>query len=550
MNILQELRALEKWTELIPCRDGAELALIRGKTAERFEELLAAFASWGFAEQSRRKIGDVDFAILAHENHVLTCSFTPAEKKIRVFSDEAGVVPDKQGDFDKIAAPLLTQIRTGYIACDCGMSYVMRLSDGRFVIIDGNHSEYEEADHLWDVIRGQTVTEGKPVIAAWFVTHPHGDHFNVLCQFMDKYGDEVVLGDLIYNFAREDVAGTSNLAPFNRLLEERAGQFRVVTPRAGYRFEYADASFDILYTCDDLYPSNPVNTNATSIVMMMEYAGRRVLWLGDSQTTGSVYVAERYPAEVFKCEFLQIGHHGYGGGCEKLYRDADPEILLWPCPDYWYPVVSLWKPNGVLLVESQNVRANFIGGQQEVTFDMTQPVEPIDPYRHVEDGETVYEENFTGNRVYDLGWNCVCGGKQIYTGARFTLNGDSLTMENHAEKFTNCQFVQRGQMDLLDDFTLTFTGRLEEGAEHFGLYWNYPNHTVLSVHDALWLRVDGDGSFDFKLVADSKTKTVTLTNFGETVWTAPYEKRYDSGLYFLLRNATVHFKHVKLVKGA
>ena len=44
--------------------------------------------------------------------------------------------------------PLLTQVRTAYFSADCGMAYIMRMCDGKFVLIDSNWGEYEEPEHL------------------------------------------------------------------------------------------------------------------------------------------------------------------------------------------------------------------------------------------------------------------------------------------------------------------------------------------------------------------------------------------------------------------
>ena len=72
-----------------------------------------------------------------------------------------------------------------------------------------------------------------------------------------------------------------------------------------------------------------------------------------------------------------------------MYRAADPEVLLWPCPDFWYAMVKYWGSNHVLLNESPRLKAIFVAGHAETTFDMTQPVVANDPWRFFEDGETV-----------------------------------------------------------------------------------------------------------------------------------------------------------------
>jgi hypothetical protein len=291
--------------------------------------------------------------------------------------------------------------------------------------------------------------------------------------------------------------------------------------------------------------------NNTSLSFMLTFAGRRILLLGDLCPKGADYASKRFPKEAFKCEFLQVGHHGYYGGCEDMYRAADPEFLLWPCPDFCYPTIKQWKPNPILLEESENVKGVFIGGLREDVFDMTKPTEYVSHYIDVADGETVYEEACDPARVVDLGWNCVCGGKTGYKGAafKFTDGGVELDATVNPDNPTVCMFVQRGQMDLLSDFTLTLKGKVEPDSEVFGLFWNYPEHTVFKTNEVLPICRDSDGSFDFKLTADSAAGLATLYHNGALIATLPYVKKLDSGLYFVLKKARVTMRNVKLVKG-
>ena len=72
--------------------------------------------------------------------------------------------------------PLLTQIKPSYFSVDCGMSYVIRTSDGKFIIIDASFGEYDEPQKLIELLRAQSPEGETPTVAAWFFTHPHNDH--------------------------------------------------------------------------------------------------------------------------------------------------------------------------------------------------------------------------------------------------------------------------------------------------------------------------------------------------------------------------------------
>jgi len=181
---------------------------------------------------------------------------------------------------------------------------------------------------------------------------------------------------------------------------------------------------------------------------------------------------------------------------------------------------------------------------------MSKPTEYVSHYVDVADGETVYEETCERARVIDYGWNCVCGGSTGYNGAIFTLGEDAVTMDSIIRPNpVVCMFVQRGQMDLLDDFTLIMKGKVDPQSECFGLYWNYPDHDKFSADDVLPVFHDADGSFDFKLTADSAAGLAKIYHNGALVATVPYKKRPDSGLYYVMKKALVTMRYVKLVKG-
>ena len=99
--------------------------------------------------------------------------------------------------------PLLTQVRTAYFSADCGMAYIMRTADGKFVLIDSNWGEYEEPEHLLEILSAQNTREGKPVIAAWFFTHAHPDHYLGFVRLCDRHPDEFTVEKIIYNFPFE-----------------------------------------------------------------------------------------------------------------------------------------------------------------------------------------------------------------------------------------------------------------------------------------------------------------------------------------------------------
>jgi hypothetical protein len=176
---------------------------------------------------------------------------------------------------------------------------------------------------------------------------------------------------------------------------------------------------------------------------------------------------------------------------------------------------------------------------------MTQPIEAFQPYRLVEDGGVVYEERFEGNRVIDLHWSCITGGYTGYQAAKARLTPGECSLKTiDANSYTVCEFVQPGQMELVKDFTLIISGRLEKDTERFGLFWDYMTPIVFSEEHALWLEPAEDGSFTFRLRADAKSKKAKLYLYDQCICELPYETR--GGLYFILKNGVVTLNHIQL----
>lgn len=244
------------------------------------------------------------------DNHIVYLSYTPYEQCIRQISKENAVPYNKENlSVRNIVTPLLTQVQNKFVSVDCGMSYVIRVCDGRFVLIDGGFGECGEAEHLWDVLMSQYEGDDKPVIAAWFITHPHCDHFGTFVKFMDKYGEKVRVESILYNWAAESMSspasGLHDLTEFNRIIEACRDTVKIITPRTGQKYIFADAVFDILFVCEDLYPEKIPNINNTSLVMRMELAGRRVLWTGTYKSRERIICANVFRQKPFGVKFFR-----------------------------------------------------------------------------------------------------------------------------------------------------------------------------------------------------------------------------------------------------
>ena len=182
----------------------------------------------------------------------------------------------------------------------------------------------------------------KPVIAAWFFTHPHGDHLALVLQFLREYRDQVVIELFAYNFADYSAVARANdvssESSYMSLINDLKSVITANYPNAkkftfhtGQRLYLRNAYVDIYYTHEDLYPTNVDYGNNTSAAFKINVSGTDIMILGDADTPCSNFMEKVY-GSAMKSEILQPSHHGYNGGTLELYKLIAPKVCLWACP--------------------------------------------------------------------------------------------------------------------------------------------------------------------------------------------------------------------------
>ena len=284
---------------------------------------------------------------------------------------------------------------------DFGMSYAIRLSDGRFVLIDGGREFETDAGRLYQCLKEGSPYE-KPVIAAWIMTHPHADHFHCFFPFMDHYKEKVIIEKFLFNFPnaddvdhypalRDQDARFKNNAEI--LMIPKFWQYvsetgaKVYMPHTGQQYKIGDAIFDILASMDDTIHSSK-NINASSLVMKMTLAGQTILWAADTPFSDA-NIPSRYGASL-KADILQVPHHGFGSGDPQIqiegYQLIDPSVCFLPVNRYnAYTVFVPFRESSRFLMTQMHVQEMIDG---EITRTITLP------YTAKENGAKELENNY------------------------------------------------------------------------------------------------------------------------------------------------------------
>ena len=279
------------------------------------------------------------------------------------------------------AVPQITQVKLE----DYGMSYVIRLPDGRFIVIDGGREFLPDAERLFGcLVKG--ANGQRPKIACWIMTHPHSDHFHCFLPFMDIYGDKVDIESFLFNFPeRDDVAHYPKLtakdprfedsSPLANIPEmyariERSGA-RVYTAHTGQIYRIGEAVLEILSTMDDTIHCSD-NINSISTVIRMALAGQIILWAADASFSASK-LSEKY-GTYLKSDILQVPHHGFQGGTAESeidgYRLILPKTAFLPVSDFnAFTAFCIHKPSARYLMEYGGLE-EMITGEEQRTIDL------------------------------------------------------------------------------------------------------------------------------------------------------------------------------------
>lgn len=304
----------------------------------------------------------------------------------------------KNSPIDASYTPEITQIDLE----DFGMSYVIRLSDGRFIIFDGGRNFAPDADKLFDCLKKGTASE-RPRIAAWIMTHPHTDHFHCFVGFMEVYGTLVDIDAFYFNFPEHDdienfpalaksganfeydTSGVAYIPKMYEAIEKTSA--KIYTPHTGQTYVIGDAVCEILASMDDtIHRSSDINS--TSLVIRMQLGGQVILWAADAAFS-TAQIVEKH-GKYLKSDILQVPHHGFGCGLAKAEIDAyeliKPETCFMPvAPYHGYTVFSAHKEGTRHLMRRVGVKEIIMGiPRRTITL----------PYTPHPSAERVIEESY------------------------------------------------------------------------------------------------------------------------------------------------------------
>ena len=231
-----------------------------------------------------------------------------------------------------------------------GMCYVIQLSDGSFIIIDGGEADYPclgTYDFNSKALKSylEKASGGKrPVISAWIITHFHLDHIDLATRFIKEMGDRLEIKAFYYNAPGnyEKIDESERFALWEEAMDCHPKATRQFL-KSREKLSFAGVFAEVLMAEDFRYYKEPPSQNHICAALMFNFdCGTKLAILGDCDTErlSQMRVAGsplfRNDSEL-SCDILQVPHHGLPMGQKEfidknleLYKLMEPKICFIP----------------------------------------------------------------------------------------------------------------------------------------------------------------------------------------------------------------------------
>ena len=308
---------------------------------DREREFCCPLTGLGWKSVKRFSLGNTDGTFYTHEDgrtmYVYTNSGVPFGRavlgaKLPTDDNEVG----EQIYKDNLLHQVYNDPKTGG-----GMTYLVRMKDGRFIIIDGGYNA--DCEILLRVMAElhPLADESKPYeVAAWIVTHPHDDHIALLKKLL---ADETALSRLNIKRMYANLPSSETLRGVDEgviadndwtrevcfaALKSRGCE--IYKPYAGMNIKVGELTMNIFYTQVEWRSIVMKTINDASIVFSLAgEGGKTVLIPGDIMDPAAKFILQMYTPEQLHAEVVQVAHHALIGPDTDFYEAIKPQICLW-----------------------------------------------------------------------------------------------------------------------------------------------------------------------------------------------------------------------------
>ena len=328
------------YKDTYPCGNGSEQRYYIDADPAQIDLYVNTLDELGYKKKEDKTVGENRYVTCLGKNGLVHITYLAYNNSLSVLTDPLAetVYKDSEPEYEKVAECTLAVMSLDFshreILDANGLSYIITLEDGRYVVFDGGYKNSTDANILYNYMKDNNKrADGKVMIAAWVFTHPHDDHYGSFEAFTVKYASKVGIEYFIYNSGDGSMYTKNPNSFFDGTLKNNIKIYypdaKIIKPHTGQTITFCNTEFEVMYTQENYAPNILPSVNDASLVLRMRANGVTVLFTGDCERDSSNLISKMYKNEIHS-DILQINHHGYSGGTIELYRYTDPSYSIWP----------------------------------------------------------------------------------------------------------------------------------------------------------------------------------------------------------------------------
>lgn len=209
------------------------------------------------------------------------------------------------------------------------MSYVIQSANGKLIVVDGGMPG--DAPYL-----GKFLQERGNKVEAWFISHPHIDHFSALCELLKEPGElqiKAIYGSLLGDAWIDRHTKGDEQTRYHEFVDTlKATHHELEEVSLGQTMDIDGIHIEILAVKNPEILPNGINNS--SIAFKVSDSTKSVLFTGDLGAEGGEKALKGPMADKLHADYIQMSHHGQTGTNEAFYQHVGARFCLWPTPKW------------------------------------------------------------------------------------------------------------------------------------------------------------------------------------------------------------------------
>ncbi|MBB6217948.1 competence protein ComEC [Anaerosolibacter carboniphilus] len=212
------------------------------------------------------------------------------------------------------------QMEVIFVDVGQGDCTLIRTPKGKNLLIDGGGNFYQGVDRKEkNIIVPYLLKNGISKIDIIFASHAHNDHVGGLIQVLDKLRVGFVI-------AGTDVFQTEDWVALEKECKEKNIEIHFLKKGSEIMIE-EDVTMKVLHPDEELIQSSRDDVNNNSLVLLMNYKNKKILWTGDIEAEAENVMLHHYPG--LDVNVVKVPHHGsVYSSTEQWIQSIKPEISV------------------------------------------------------------------------------------------------------------------------------------------------------------------------------------------------------------------------------